>query len=94
MCFLHQHMEKVHYLLFNAVINHGCWRRSWVFQGLSTPFPYPVGPPSENNECLMSLFFQNQDLQKEAHNFPQFPMEDIIQVTDGLIICQNVLLAL
>lgn len=42
----------------------------------------------------MSLFFQNQDLQKEAHNFPQFPMEDIIQVTDGLIICQNVLLAL
>lgn len=64
------------------------------FLGFEHTFPYPAGPPSENNECLMSLFFQNRDLQKEAHNFPQFPMEDIIQVTDGLIICQNVLLAL
>lgn len=82
---------------FNAVIDHGCWRGSWIFENFSVPFTYPEGPTSEINECLMSIFFQNWDFQKEAHNFPNFLWKTLFkcpQVTDGLIICKNVLLTL
>lgn len=32
---------------------------SGVFEDFSAPFTYPEGPPSEINERLMSIFFQN-----------------------------------
>ena len=82
---------------FNAVIDHGCWRGSWVFEDFSAPFTYPEGLPSEINECLTSIFFQNWDHQKAVHNFPNFLWKTLFkcpQVTDGLIICKYVLLTL
>lgn len=55
------------------------------------------GPTSEINECLTSVSFQNWNLQKEVHSSPNFLRETWFkcpQVTDGLIICTNVLLTL
>lgn len=67
---------------FNAVIDHGCWRGSWGSEDFSTPFTYPEGPLSEINEMPHEyILSEMRSSERGTHNFPQFPMKDIIQMS-------------
>lgn len=85
------------YLLFFAVMDHSCWKGSWVLEDFCTPFTYPEGPPYQVSEGLLSLFFQNRGLPEKAHNIPSFQWKTWFNspwVTDDLIICKSVFLTL
>lgn len=68
---------------FNALIDHGRWRESGGPEHFSAPFRYPGVCPLKSMKCLMCIVLQKRDLQNQAYNFFQFPMEGIIQMSSS-----------
>lgn len=81
---LHQHMEifylfivLMHWLIMAAEGNQEVLR-------VSAHLLDTLGVcPLKSMKCLMCVFSQKWDLQKQAYNFFQFPMEGIIQMSSS-----------